>query len=1278
VIFRRFSIQLLLLVSLPLAAGAAGTQRHFIFDLNKVLIDDVSEKEAAEKHIQGLHLDGRVYFKVPGADEILSDLAHLPDADIMIYTAAPKPKADKLLALLKVKKGPNEFLDVSQVAKIAYDDQVENPNRYTEDAKAKIQPELPPFRDGKKKKDLTKLVPAEDLPNTVLFDDRTGNVVRGQEKSLLWIKPLGEQKNNPRSVESTLSTYRLSRARALLQRAMDASEKNHGSLTDALFKLQWDREPDRYIYKASSFLDPSLYQDGDKLLGLQHSQVQELAQTQLLPRSDQFQTDHDKVKDLFFVRNFIPDLFSQGATFDFSPLRIVDGEAQLLSDLERLPAYQAALTQKQNYKSITFTDPNHYVKVLNGRTIDAQKYQDFEKAVQALYTEVAGSNDPKQEIIKLVRDRTATMKGLQSREVSSGLISLLPPSQRTAAYKMSKLEDRLALLNDLPNQVLPDKLLKTDGWPAGFTLKEGISEVRKLSEQEKEIGILATARALINDSETSEGARERLLNLDAASVSSVLDPEGLKASMKTFYDQARAKGSPYRSEAFMSWVNSFTDPFAIAFKNETDRRSLSLTMVQVPPNVADFRGCPAGNCSTAREFSIPHDPNERVFFVYDGEPPVLNRKAIGIVEGTLLEEGGKRSFYLNTIQGSRMDRHQASLLLSGISRLKDELNVSSILLPDPRRLPNMINNKVVLSEIRQSIDKKYLEPLEDEKNMDVEAYEKLLLPITYRNPEVREAVENFKHENNKATYDRMSENRFAVPLERKDLEREVQIHIQQQQMPEAKIPDLSYPDEVGIALDLQFSGRPKDLKRMAKDLKIDLASIDPLFKSVGNAKKLPCAEYVADVTATLQKLSLPADLLSERQTLIRRGWLQSPDAMSAENKAKTIDYFSQEMLNKAVYPETLLFSRAHWDDLIQAPEVQRTTAAVLKDTEENLYNLMQILPVKRGAIPESMRDKVLSRLYDPVAGTMPLRLLPYLDDKLSENEVESIVVKALRGSNASLAGEAGSVLFKFLPRSTYVMQEIKRAVIDPAVPLGARQTMIAKLAKISPADAKSAIVEIFKRADSLTERQLFAQVCGNVKDPELAHLARLAYLRELPNPKTAQTIQELNDGVKIRKILLPSLMAQADEDPTVKSLIVSVASDPDPSIRRQLALTLVEAGGNDPEWLPHAYHLKNDPDRDVRQALGNQLGARVPANADAQQILLELSSDPDPEVRNTARFRLSSIISSGLIPAERSVKLQVEMDHIIEFGQLSAEAQALCVRNSLSKSLALPEAIPRK
>jgi hypothetical protein len=213
-----------------------------------------------------------------------------------------------------------------------------------------------------------------------------------------------------------------------------------------------------------------------------------------------------------------------------------------------------------------------------------------------------------------------------------------------------------------------------------------------------------------------------------------------------------------------------------------------LVLKEVPPWISIFRGYVGGDCSSSVSFPYPNDPNEKVFFIYGASG---NLK--GYAEGTVVVAGGKKSFYLTSINGARMTHMDTESVIRAFDQTKSALGVEQVVLPRPRILEKLTNYDGTY-EVFKELNRK-----------------RNAVPVQYIDPEIRDEIQNLDSKNNTAIYDRADSHKKAIVYDGQFSSprvARVETEVEQSRWNPHDERPITTEEKLGVVANLLDSGRP--------------------------------------------------------------------------------------------------------------------------------------------------------------------------------------------------------------------------------------------------------------------------------------------------------------------------------------------------------------------------------------------------------------------------------------------------------------------------------------
>lgn len=239
-------VNLFLIALLGLPSLLEARPVEFIFDIDDTLISaDIRNLSAStiqefkDRQYAIEPLPGKVYRISHGAAEVLASLPK-----VGFFSAhGNDQRSQKIVAHFGPEFSNSTLLTTSQVF-------------YLPDLSDPHAPALqPPFDlfEGEKKKDLSQSRHFKDH-DVILIDNDPSHVLRGQEKSFIWVR-------------NKTVKFEMARVRGLIDLAYEYSAQQRISLPEALWQLQWIETSDgQLIYREDICEHPDVYQRGIRIL----------------------------------------------------------------------------------------------------------------------------------------------------------------------------------------------------------------------------------------------------------------------------------------------------------------------------------------------------------------------------------------------------------------------------------------------------------------------------------------------------------------------------------------------------------------------------------------------------------------------------------------------------------------------------------------------------------------------------------------------------------------------------------------------------------------------------------------------------------------------------------------------------------------------------------------------------------------------------------------------------------------------------------------------------
>ncbi len=566
-----------------------------------------------------------------------------------------------------------------------------------------------------------------------------------------------------------------------------------------------------------------------------------------------FQSDQERVSYLEYLEEHLPTLFEEPASYDRDFFEILDSQATLYEQLNKLPDFQTAMKSRPPLVEIVISDPSSHspdLDIIHSPSTPEDKAQaeSWKKGLiertRKFFLAETGKG-PRAPPHTEVHARLQTE--LKSLETSgsmngflTGLINSLPPTQRGAIFKMPLEQQLQALAHELPEDVIASGFRASNfGITAGHLSKEeALKMLRSRIQSEAELRDLLSLWLL-----TSEGG-----SIDAI-------PATLKKQAQRIIDETPLLKAKFKTAAAAP---------------PAQKPSASLLLREVPPQIAVFRGCAGSDCSTKYSFGYPWDPMERVFYVWD-EKGALK----GYVSTTLVESGVKRALYVHTINGKRLSAANTEAVLSALHSQKSALGADEILLPVEGKVGENINFKEIQDVLRHH----------------TKGAPEVL--ISYLNAKTRETLDQAST----GKYDLMSKNKTAVTFHPKHAEPKnppLKITLETKEPSPFVAKQISRDKALFMALNFSFFDNETLAEKIATTIGVNQENYKALVDVFKNIENLPIREFRAIVRASLSHLGVSKGLLADdalffrTPNLIATGQLKAPDCLTPENRELTV------------------------------------------------------------------------------------------------------------------------------------------------------------------------------------------------------------------------------------------------------------------------------------------------------------------------------------------------------------------------------------------------------
>jgi len=647
------------------------------------------------------------------------------------------------------------------------------------------------------------------------------------------------------------------------------------------------------------------------------------------------------------IQKRYPGIFEGAANFDVDLLKLLQDHQTLVEKLLENPEYEKAFEKRSllnltikpttpfdiKYQRINPTAVQEWKAQLREAFNELPRWSPFETIAEGL-VEIMADNHLGLELRwkverarKKARDSTSPILqwGVKKdrnevnewTEFFKGLNSEKDLTKRLQTVA-EELERRISNADSSADKI---QLLKGQREKVEIAIDDqvklhGLEEQAKIIDQTQEENVfkqqVATAQLysflrkkldnfkyLTHSDENLEKIKDAINALGEDDLVYFADRDATKEQLKPVIDilyptrQAAKSQDAESAEQFIDHIHRNIQKFSNQLRTYQETVENTVKIEEIPPPIAILRGMISGDCASRYSFPYPNDPNERVFVVNgsDGE-----RR--GTLSATVLEvdtpSGRKeKGLYLITIAGQKMRAGDVELIFQGLEKVKGELGVDHIVLPEAKNIPALINYSTVAGI--------YLKHIRENKGTQ---------RLHYQKQPIRKAIEDFQSDFNTGNYDHMDHNQQGVIFNPKTVHA-VEVSSSKIEAPELKPVPMSADEIIQFALDQHAARRFSVVDAILKTSNIsqkvspekftevlNLLENGPIRRDVGSPfgenqptylrqnayqlkSSLPVAEFEAKVTRALRELGITD--LEKKRYLLYHGRLKAPDAFSKEN-----------------------------------------------------------------------------------------------------------------------------------------------------------------------------------------------------------------------------------------------------------------------------------------------------------------------------------------------------------------------------------------------------------
>lgn len=449
----------------------------------------------------------------------------------------------------------------------------------------------------------------------------------------------------------------------------------------------------------------------------------------LLP---EFRSDEDKMKFLFTIHKEIPGLFADAARYDIDLLKLLDEQGELQKALINYPEFQSDWEKKKLIEmSVSIEDK--VTQLVGDKKLSEQQLIEWRNGLRENAEAILKS---KKDLKKMTREIVENSQGPTSAGFLNGLILNLPKNLQVEAREQQKKLNgnsmRDFLMKNLPAEL---KDFKSNPPEKSLLSRDLIARWTAIYNREKMIGPLIDLSMISQNRNLSLKEVLGIIdNLDGQDLINLADPDYQRIGFNKLFDNDNAK----IPAQYLKYLKAYQ--VELPAKTIVAPPKLAIIIKEQNPNIAIFRGCTGGDCSTQYSFPYPNDPNERVFFIYDKDQNVKGYANTIMVT----DHNGKKNLYVNTISGSHVGTNDTELILQGLFKERAALGVENIVIPNASNLAALVNFLPVMEVYKQAAS-----------NGEV-------IDIIYNDQELRKNIESYESEYNEGGYDHMQRNDSGV------------------------------------------------------------------------------------------------------------------------------------------------------------------------------------------------------------------------------------------------------------------------------------------------------------------------------------------------------------------------------------------------------------------------------------------------------------------------------------------------------------------------------------
>lgn len=437
---------------------------------------------------------------------------------------------------------------------------------------------------------------------------------------------------------------------------------------------------------------------------------------------------------LLSVQSEIPTILKDAARYDVNLFEILEHQNDIQKHLLADDEYRSLMDQFHSKQIEIKILPKKNQKVYTYK-IDSAQLNRFRWDLKEALDKYKNINGVKKELFHKVN----ALGMRSSRGLETGLIKSLPKELQKNAFEIKDKK----LLSDYLAKHLPDRIsseFKASDYNLLKNPKKGevLKKLHSLRALEDQVTILMSL--MLMRTEAIGDLNSDLLRIQSGQLANFSNKESLSIKLDYLKNKELKTLAPKVNDNVYQLVLNFFRSYSSKMQIEEEWADEGITLKQISPTLAIFRGYVGCDCATKRSFAYVNIPSEMVFFIYD-----KNHKTKGYVEGHIVENAkGERIFKIISFNGPRISAQDVLLTLEALNLNKEELKVAYIALPALDRIDSLINYDVIKATFKESIAKSKLEE------------------ITYLDGKYRTYLSELGGKYNESVYDAMELNTNAV------------------------------------------------------------------------------------------------------------------------------------------------------------------------------------------------------------------------------------------------------------------------------------------------------------------------------------------------------------------------------------------------------------------------------------------------------------------------------------------------------------------------------------